>query len=1003
MADVITQVIITDTRQIRANLPLQSGGETLEHTFRTNFAPGRQIALGSREVTVFVQFKGSATGQFPVLVTLTRPDGTIAAGPMEMNNRRIARGLGTPAPVADPAPVTAPAAGRAAAGTLAAAGPAATTGTGGGKPGVSFAINTGAGPKTIDTGLIDGGPGDPPPPPPDFDRLTYTIAESDPNGQWSVTITNTGQEDGIFRILIVHPGAQKTLRTSTIPISLIDRMLKTALRLAGPRLRIDRQAVISFSPEFERLTGVGPQAFGNNEDARDINLERFAVGISGAGGSVTLTAGADFEVGGKDEIDTFLVDDIDFKELGFVLDVTLGSRFSSTGGGIVNTNSRPVLVQQRDLAGQLTHEKSGRVSLEFDLTVNADASVDFFSKFLISLFGGIDVDKIDQHIRNAFNAVVLGEDGRKKISVAAEHFTDALMFLATGSRKRLFFDITSDGENIIVAHYAKPTVLDLVRPHAPGTGTQIADRPGAGSPGGVTGSTGGVVFSGAAIAAALAAPRPRFSRGVAATVPHPARGALSGANLASFLARGAPGRSGATATTALNLTGVSDLAPPTTGTVFDPALGGGASGRRIDHIVVLMMENRSFDHMLGYLSLEKGRGDVDGLTSPLENTNPVPGSQTPQGIHLLDVGNILVDPNHSHNGTLEQIAEGEMSGFIASYLKKDPAPDALDQVMGFYNDGFLNVYDRLAQEYKICNRWFCAHPGPTYPNRFISLMGATPTLNNIEIGGDLAGAVKDDTIFDILTLNGVSWKYVESNVAFLRMFDRYRTDEENIIQRKDFLKLAGAGRLPAVTWIDPNFGEIEIDNEANDDHAPADVRKGQALICEIYGALTENPAQWNRTLFIINYDEHGGFYDHVPPHGLAPDDTPPVPKVHDDGKTFYGPRVPAMLISPWVKRGSVTPKVYDHTSVLKTILVNFIGPEAATQELLGKRVDAALDLLGELEPTRRSDIPDCPDAVPVDTPTPANALAGRPIERDSFHLGMRLFPFGPKLKDLVGG
>ena len=102
----------------------------------------------------------------------------------------------------------------------------------------------------------------------------------------------------------------------------------------------------------------------------------------------------------------------------------------------------------------------------------------------------------------------------------------------------------------------------------------------------------------------------------------------------------------------------------------------GRSGRQIDHIVVLMMENRSFDHMLGYLRLKKGRGDIDGLTSPLQNTNPVPGSQNPQEIFELDFGNILVDPGHSHEATLEQIAGGDMSGFVANYLKRNPAPNA---------------------------------------------------------------------------------------------------------------------------------------------------------------------------------------------------------------------------------------------------------------------------------------------------------------------------------------
>lgn len=992
MPDVITQVIISDTREIRANIPLTPGGETLEHKFRTNFAPDRDIAMGTRVVTVFVLFEGNETGDFPILATLIRPDGTIAAGPLEMNNRPDPS-LPTPPLPGQPLP-------------------------GGSVPGVIFAVNTGAGPAG--TGGIGGGTGDPPLPP-EIDRLKYTITDEDPNGQWSVTLTNTGTQDGVFRILISHPGAQKTLKTSTVPISLVDRMLQTVRRLADPTFRIDRRARIEFSREFSDLIGIGPQRFGDGLGARDINMNSFEVNIAGTGGVVTLHAGVGFETVGPDEIPIPVFSDIDFKKLEFDLFVTLGSRFSSVASGdILVANPRPVLAQQRDLAGQLTHEMAGRVSLEFDLVADVETSTGIDTATLIALGGG-DLDDIGDFIRQKFNAVVLGEDGRKKIPVVAEHFTDALMFLATGSRKQLFFDITSDGTNMIITHYSKPTVLDFLRPFAPGGvfGEINADPP-TGSPGGVVvgpsggslgdGGVGGVGggigrFSNRNLFAALNPTRGTFSRGGAGSVFNPTLGTLSGDTLVRVVASGAFSRYGGTSagTFSGNLTGISDLLAPGTGTVFDPRFGGAGekSNRRIDHIVVLMMENRSFDHMLGYLSLEKSRGDIDGLTSPLDNTNPVPGSQTPQAIHQLDIANILVDPNHSHAAVLEQIANGAMSGFISSYLKRDPKPEDLKQVMGYYNDGFLNVFDRLAQEYKICDRWFCSHPGPTFPNRFISLMGSTPSLNNIEIGGNLAGAVKGDTIFDILTLSGVSWKYVESNIAFLRMFDRYRVDEENIIQFSEFEKIAPEGNLPAVTWIDPNFGELEFDSEANDDHPPANICKGQDLICRVYRALTANPAQWSKTLFIIDYDEHGGFYDHVPPHGLEADPSPPVPKIHDDGTDFYGPRVPAMLISPWVERRTVTSQIYDHTSVLKTILVNFIGPEAATQELLGKRVDVANNLLAELAETQRSDVPDCPDPLP-ECVTQTDSLAGRPIERDSFHLGMRLFPFGPKLKDLVG-
>ena len=278
-------------------------------------------------------------------------------------------------------------------------------------------------------------------------------------------------------------------------------------------------------------------------------------------------------------------------------------------------------------------------------------------------------------------------------------------------------------------------------------------------------------------------------------------------------------------------------------------------------------------------------------------------------------------------------------------------------------------------------------------------MGSTPDIHNLDLASKKGGSIKGDTIFDVLSKENVSWKYVESNIAFLRMFDKYRVDDDNIIQRTDWLKMARDGQLPAVSWVDPHIGDLEFDIDADDDHPPANVVKGQEGIQEIYAALTANKSQWDKTLFVIIYDEHGGFYDHVPPHGLNNETNPVVHKIHKDGATHYGPRVPAFLISPWVKKRSSSHTVFDHTAILKTILVNFIGDEAATEGRLGDRVDAANNLLDLLEDTRRSDIPIItkpnaaltPDLVDVDIP----------IDRNSFHLAMRLFGFGPKFRTMV--
>jgi phospholipase C len=366
---------------------------------------------------------------------------------------------------------------------------------------------------------------------------------------------------------------------------------------------------------------------------------------------------------------------------------------------------------------------------------------------------------------------------------------------------------------------------------------------------------------------------------------------------------------------------------------------------------------------------------------------------------LQDGGIVRFDPGHRSSAVNEQLADGDMSGFVANYMSKPEVknrPGEERLVMGFYAENPLSTFDDLAREFLVCDRWFCSHPGPTQPNRFASLMGSTPALNNLYVDSDLLGSIRGDTVFDLLTEADVSWKYVESNVAFLRVFDKYRVDERNIIQFADWLRLATDGQLPAVSWIDPNFGEIEIDDLANDDHSPANVAMGQRLVRSIYAALTANEDQWRRTLLVVTYDEHGGFYDHVPPSGLGQSD-PPLPKLHPDGATHYGPRVPTFVISPWVRRGGVSNTVFDHTSLLNTILLNFLGSDSIGRGLLGERTDSANDLLQLLEATVRTDVPQI-DQPPASAPT-SEIVA--PTERDSWHLGVRLFGFGPKVRSIA--
>ena len=390
-----------------------------------------------------------------------------------------------------------------------------------------------------------------------------------------------------------------------------------------------------------------------------------------------------------------------------------------------------------------------------------------------------------------------------------------------------------------------------------------------------------------------------------------------------------------------------------------PALDPGLLAN-IDHVVVLMMENRSFDHMLGYLSKEGGRTDIDGLRGGEKNTYkgrdyfsfPLPDTVFAEG------------PCHEHECVAIQVNGGKLDGFVVDYAAR-AEPKGIDPVlvMGYHNAAHVPVYDALASEFLICQRWFAAHPGPTFPNRAYTMTGRlNRDVNgrweyNNPVGSSFLPAT-GKTIFDHLTAQGVSWRYYEHGYCSLRLFERYTWDNEHIVDADDavngFLARAQAGTLPAVSFIDPDFINVP---PGNDDQPPADIAAGQNLIGKVARAVVEGAA-WNKTLLIITYDEHGGFFDHVPP--------PPAPNV--SSIDHYGVRVPAFIVSPWVERGKTSDVVFDHTSILKTIARRFLSAHPPD---MGERMAAANDLLAVMQPTprqgRRPSIP-VPSA-PAPNPT----------------------------------
>jgi len=368
---------------------------------------------------------------------------------------------------------------------------------------------------------------------------------------------------------------------------------------------------------------------------------------------------------------------------------------------------------------------------------------------------------------------------------------------------------------------------------------------------------------------------------------------------------------------------------------------------KIEHIVVLMLENRSFDHMLGYLSLPpaqggKGRQDVDGLTGQETNVDDN-GVAFPVKRMASPIMN--GDPCHEWDCVEEQLND-DNGGFLINYSKVVVSNPEF--IMHYFTGADVPVYDHLARDFCICDRWFCSLPGPTQPNRAYSLAGSSDSRQeNFTPKQLLLGeGFEAETIFEVLTTNNVSWKCYSHDISSLRFFKNFRTQLVPEIDKIDkFFADAKSGTLPKVSWIDPDFGIVVYPGPPNDDHPPHDMRHCQNLVSNVYNALLDGP-NWSQTLLIVVYDEHGGFYDHVSPRDFNPaDDDPDFAK--------YGVRVPAFLISPWVGKGSVFGKetnglqpptvVFDHTSILKTILKRFCS-NGGTITSMTKRVDAANDL-----------------------------------------------------------
>ena len=325
-----------------------------------------------------------------------------------------------------------------------------------------------------------------------------------------------------------------------------------------------------------------------------------------------------------------------------------------------------------------------------------------------------------------------------------------------------------------------------------------------------------------------------------------------------------------------------------------------------------------------------------------------------------------------------------------------------EDVLGYYDGDELAFFKFLTENYAYCEKFFCSHAGPTLPNRMLSLAGdvqydrtGEPILDNNH--GDNFILSRAQTIFDLLTRKGVRWRVYKSppSVTMLRMFARFAGDNTNIVPVERLVDDVARGDLPPVTVVDPAMHHFP----ENDDHPVADMYNGQIFLKGLYDTLWSNQDIWRKTMIVITYDEHGGFYDHVVPPVAEARTRPmvvsngpigPGPWTPSTLITPYGVRVPTFVVSPWAPSGKGPDIVLDHCSILKTIIARFCPDKA----FLSDRVHASRTFDAYLSaPQARLDVPPSPamEPIPLDAqlrPAPgASQIITEPITRKKMREG----------------
>ena len=321
----------------------------------------------------------------------------------------------------------------------------------------------------------------------------------------------------------------------------------------------------------------------------------------------------------------------------------------------------------------------------------------------------------------------------------------------------------------------------------------------------------------------------------------------------------------------------------------------------IDTFVVLMMENRSFDHYFGWH--KNADGKQAGLTFPDANGNPVAthhlGSQY-QGCAFRD-------PDHSWDGGRHQYNQGKMDGFVQGNAQHTGSDEF---AAGYYLEQDLGFIPHVADAFQLYDRFFCSIMASTYPNRHYMWSAQSGGQKNNQFAQN-----EWETIFDRAVAKGVSASYFNSDIPFSALHPRALAQTAGM---PVYYQRAASGTLSHINFVDPAFGGEE-EGVSGDEHPHGDVRVGQAFMSDVVHAFMESP-QWKTGALFIVYDEWGGFFDHVPPRSV-PDDLNSPNQFENFGMSGF--RIPAVVVSPFVRRGNVSHATSMFESILKLISYKF--------------------------------------------------------------------------------